>query len=223
MAMAADGRSISDAWPDRFIVGMGVSHASIVRARGHVYTRPISVMRDYLVRVEQAPWSGPKAPLPPLLLAARGPEWSTWPGTALRESTHTSQAPSNIRQVREHFGPEPLLAAELPVVLAGGRIETRMIVAAHTSYYLRIVNYRNTSSGWAGIPSTSTRPGRTSSWMRLSPGPCLQRPRTYTGPLARRRRPGGPQLGDSRPIGPVSAGVEGARPADSGSRLAALE
>src|SRR5260370_3726961 len=34
MAMAAGGRAIAEAWPDRFILGLGVSHAPMVAARG---------------------------------------------------------------------------------------------------------------------------------------------------------------------------------------------
>src|ERR1700716_2652252 len=37
MAMAAGGRAISEAWPNRFILGIGVSHAPSVAARGHDY------------------------------------------------------------------------------------------------------------------------------------------------------------------------------------------
>lgn len=73
MAMAAGGRSIGEGWPDRFILGLGVSHAPMVATRGHDYARPLSAMRDYLDGMERAPWRGPEAPLPPLVLAALGP------------------------------------------------------------------------------------------------------------------------------------------------------
>ena len=59
----------------------------------------------------------------------------------------------HIRQVREHFGPEPFLAADLPVVLARDRTEARTIVAAHSGYYLRTENYRNNllRLGWKPV------------------------------------------------------------------------
>src|SRR5580704_5277267 len=41
MAMAAGGRSVAEAWPGRFILGLGVSHAPMVNARGHDYARPV--------------------------------------------------------------------------------------------------------------------------------------------------------------------------------------
>src|ERR1700736_4031285 len=68
MAMAAGGRAVAEAWRDRFILGIGVSHAPMVAARGHDYARPVAAMREYLDQMSQAPWRGPEAPPPPIVL-----------------------------------------------------------------------------------------------------------------------------------------------------------
>src|ERR1700681_2748597 len=73
MAMAAGGRSVAEAWPGRFILGLGVSHAPMGNTRGHDYARPVSAMREYLDQMGHAQWRGPEAPLPPVVLAALGP------------------------------------------------------------------------------------------------------------------------------------------------------
>ena len=73
-AMANGGRTLADAWPGRFILGIGVSHAPSVRIRGHDYDRPYSAMRDYLDAMDAAPWRGPEVALPPVVLAALGPK-----------------------------------------------------------------------------------------------------------------------------------------------------
>src|SRR5437588_7958841 len=73
MAMAAGGRSLVEAWPGRFILGLGVSHAPMVARRGHRYDRPVSAMREYLERMREAAWRGPDVGLPPIVLAALGP------------------------------------------------------------------------------------------------------------------------------------------------------
>ena len=39
-AMAAAQRTLTEAYPGRFVLGIGVSHAPIVDARGHRYQRP---------------------------------------------------------------------------------------------------------------------------------------------------------------------------------------
>src|SRR6266852_8523686 len=42
MAMANGARTLADAYPGRFLLGIGVSHALSVAARGHDYARPLT-------------------------------------------------------------------------------------------------------------------------------------------------------------------------------------
>jgi probable F420-dependent oxidoreductase len=143
MAMAAGGRALAEAWPNRFILGLGVSHAPMVAARGHDYVRPVSAMRDYLDRMGQAPWRGPEVQLPPLVLAALGPRMVALAAERTAGAYPYFTTAEHIRLVREQLGPEPFLAADLPVVLVLGRAEARIIGDAHTNLYLRTENYRN--------------------------------------------------------------------------------
>jgi probable F420-dependent oxidoreductase len=143
MAMAAGGRALAEAWPDRFILGLGVSHAPTVAARGHDYARPVSTMRDYLDQMERAAWRGPEAHLPPLVLAALGPRMVALAAERTAGAYPYFTTAEHIRLVRKQLGPEPFLAADLPVVLAAGRAEARTIGDAHTKLYLRTENYRN--------------------------------------------------------------------------------
>jgi probable F420-dependent oxidoreductase len=57
----------------------------------------------------------------------------------------------HIASIREQLGPEPFLAADLPVVLATDRASARAIGDKHTSRYLRTDNYRNNLArlGWS--------------------------------------------------------------------------
>jgi probable F420-dependent oxidoreductase len=142
MAMAAGGRAIAEAWPDRFILGIGVSHAPMVATRGHDYARPVTAMRDYLDKMAQAPWRGPEAPLPPIVLAALGPKMVALAAERTAGAYPYFTTAEHIRQVREQLGPEPFMAADLPVVLAEGRADARAIGDAHTRVYLRTDNYR---------------------------------------------------------------------------------
>jgi alkanesulfonate monooxygenase SsuD/methylene tetrahydromethanopterin reductase-like flavin-dependent oxidoreductase (luciferase family) len=74
-AMAAGARTLADAFPGRFILGVGVSHAGAVGRRGHEYpARPLRTMREYLDAMDSAPLSSP-APDPPVtrVLAALRP------------------------------------------------------------------------------------------------------------------------------------------------------
>ena len=143
MAMAAGGRALAEAWPNRFILGLGVSHAPIVTSRGHDYSRPVAAMRDYLEHMGQAAWRGPESLLPPLVLAALGPKMVELAAQRTAGAYPYFTTARHIRQVRQQLGAEPFLAADLPVVLATARADARKIGDPHTTQYLRTENYRN--------------------------------------------------------------------------------
>ncbi len=150
-AMAAGGRAIAEAWPGRFILGIGVSHAPIVTSRGHDYTRSFSAMRRYLDAMASAAWRGPEAPMPPVVLAALGPRMVALAAERAAGAYPYFTTTDHVRAIRAQMGPEPFLAADLPVVLAGDRHAARTIGDQHTTRYLRADNYRNNllRLGWS--------------------------------------------------------------------------
>jgi probable F420-dependent oxidoreductase len=150
-AMANGGRTLAEAWPGRFILGLGVSHAPLVKLRGHDYERPFSAMRGYLDALADAPWRGPTAQLPPLVLAALGPRMVGLAGERTAGAYPYFSTVDHVREVRSIMGPEAFLAADLPVVLAGDLASARAIGDRHLDYYLGSANYRNNliRLGWA--------------------------------------------------------------------------
>ena len=143
MAMAAGGRSLAEAWPGRFVLGLGVSHAPVVSRRGHLYERPVAAMRDYLERMQDTTWRGPQAELPPIVLAALGPRMVALAGERTDGVYPYFTTAEHIGAIRKQLGQEPFLAADLPVVLASHRQRAREIGDRHTSLYLGTENYRN--------------------------------------------------------------------------------
>ncbi len=150
-AMANGGRTLAEAWPGRFILGIGVSHAPMVKQRGHDYERPYSAMRAYLEAMETAPWRGPAAELPPVVLAALGPRMVGLAGERTAGAYPYFSTVEHVREVRSILGPEPFLAADLPVVLAGDLRAARAIGDRHIDYYIGAANYRNNliRMGWS--------------------------------------------------------------------------
>src|SRR5439155_1098088 len=58
VAMANGGRTLVDAYPDRFLLGIGVSHAPIVRLRGRTYERPGErMLENYANNLRRLGWS----------------------------------------------------------------------------------------------------------------------------------------------------------------------
>ncbi len=150
-AMANGGRALAEAWPGRFILGIGVSHAPSVKMRGHDYERPYSAMRAYLDAIEAAPWRGPEAGLPPLVLAALGPKMVGLAGERTAGAYPYFSTAEHIAEVRRTLGSEPFVAADLPIVLTPDLASARVIGNRHMNYYLGAANYRNNLRrlGWS--------------------------------------------------------------------------
>src|SRR3954470_14078103 len=68
--------TVEAAFPGRFILGIGVSHAPMVEGlHATAYQPPLKAMRAYLDAMDAAPYFAHKAPAPPRrVLAALGPK-----------------------------------------------------------------------------------------------------------------------------------------------------
>lgn len=150
-AMATGARALSEAWPGRFILGLGVSHAPMVERRGHSYDHPVSAMRDYLAAMSETQWRGPEAPMPPIVLAALGPRMVALARERTAGDYTYFTTVEHVREVREAMGAEHFLAADLPVVFASSLGTAREIGDRHTRLYLSTANYRNNllRLGWS--------------------------------------------------------------------------
>lgn len=152
MAMAFGARSLNELGEGRFVLGLGVAHASNVTIRGHDYGRPVPTMRAYLDGMDAAEerWRGPEAPPPPRVLAALRPRMLKLAADRT-DGAHPYFVPvDHTRRARAILGPDKLLAPEQAVVLAQSRGEAREVGDRHTSFYLRAPNYRNSllELGW---------------------------------------------------------------------------
>ena len=73
-AMANGQRALTEAYPGRFLLGIGVSHAPVVKMRGATYDKPVESMARYLEAMDKAPFTGVAPSEPPgRVLAALGP------------------------------------------------------------------------------------------------------------------------------------------------------
>jgi probable F420-dependent oxidoreductase len=79
MAMNAAHKTITEAHPQRFLLGLGVSHQPMVDSfRGHHYDKPLTNMRAYLEKMDAALFMAAEPPHPPQrVLAALGPKMLT--------------------------------------------------------------------------------------------------------------------------------------------------
>jgi probable F420-dependent oxidoreductase len=144
LAMAAGQLALGEAYPDRFILGIGVSHKPLLDVRGEDYRKPLAFMREYLDGMDHgydvyravAP-----ATRPPRLLAALGPKMLELAGEQA-DGAHTYFVPpEHTARAREILGPDKLLVPEQVAVLSTDASTAREIARRHTTSYLRLPNY----------------------------------------------------------------------------------
>jgi probable F420-dependent oxidoreductase len=142
VAMAAAQRTLAEAYPDRFVLGIGVSHAPIVDARGHRYDRPLEAMRAYLDAMDAAPWQGPPlAEAPVRVLAALGPRMLELAAERSAGALLYNNPPEATAAARAVVGAGPLLATEQAVVVEDDPAEARRIGREFIAFYLTLPNY----------------------------------------------------------------------------------
>ena len=145
MTMAAGQKTLAEAYPGRFLLGLGVSHQpNVEQVRGHVYGKPVATMRAYLEAMAKAPYQAVEPPeKPTTVLAALGPNMLTL-AAEQTSGAHPYFVPvEHTRRARATLGPKALLAPEQAVVLETGAERARAIARAHTTHYLRLTNYVN--------------------------------------------------------------------------------
>jgi probable F420-dependent oxidoreductase len=142
VAMAAAQRTLAEAYPDRFVLGIGVSHAPIVDARGHRYDRPLEAMRAYLDAMDAAPWQGPPlAEAPVRVLAALGPRMLELAAERSAGALLYNNPPEATAAARSVVGAGPLLATAQAVVVEDDPAEARRIGRDFIAFYLTLPNY----------------------------------------------------------------------------------
>jgi probable F420-dependent oxidoreductase len=152
MAMANGARALAEAYPGRFVLGIGVSHAPSVATRGGSYGKPIETMTEYLDGMANAAFAGPEPGEPvPLVLAALGPRMLEL-SAARTDGAHPYFVPvEHTPMARAALGPEPCLAVEQTAVLSTDADAARRIGRAFARHYLALPNYANNLRrlGWA--------------------------------------------------------------------------
>lgn len=149
-AMINGARTLAEAYPGRFVLGIGASHPPLLQRRGLHYDRPLTATRRYLEAMAEAAWAGPEVTDPPVVLAALGPRMLSLAGE-LTQGAHTFLVPvGHTRRARAALGSDRWLVPEQAVVLADTRAEARDRCSGHLARYLSLGNYRRNLErlGW---------------------------------------------------------------------------
>jgi probable F420-dependent oxidoreductase len=145
MTMAAAQKTLTEAYPDRFLLGMGVSHAPLVEGvRGHRYEKPLSAMRTYLDAMDAAPFLAlPPTAEPVRVIGALAPKMLKLAAERTAGAHPYFVPPEHTVQARQIMGKGPWLAPEQAVVLERDAGTARDIARVHMATYLGLPNYVN--------------------------------------------------------------------------------
>lgn len=147
MTTAAAARTLAESFPNRFLLGLGVSHAPMVeKVRGLDYSKPLTHMSGYLDAMDEAPYTAFEAESgerPHRVLAALGPKMLAL-SAAKADGAHPYFVPPEHTAIaREAIGPDKFLAPEQMVVLNTDPATARELARKNMARYLALPNYAN--------------------------------------------------------------------------------
>jgi probable F420-dependent oxidoreductase len=126
---------------DRFLLGIGVSHAPLIDAgQPGRYRRPLAATASFLDGLDAAPRP---VPAEARVLAALGPKMLELSATRARGAHPYLVTPDHTASARSTLGEGPLLLPEQTVILCDSADEARRIGTDWLRAYLALPNYAN--------------------------------------------------------------------------------
>jgi probable F420-dependent oxidoreductase len=143
VATSCATKALTEAHPERVLIGLGVSHQNIVTGlRGHHYDKPLTAMREYLDGIDAAPYTAHRPTTPTrYVLAALRPKMLGLAAERTQGAHPYFVTPEHTERARGILGDGPLLCPEQAVLLETDPGRAREIGRAHTSVYLGQPNY----------------------------------------------------------------------------------
>jgi probable F420-dependent oxidoreductase len=133
--------SLPEAHGERFLLGIGCSHAPLIDSKepGR-YRKPLAATRSFLDALDAA-----EHPVPAenRVLAALGPKMLELSATRTRGAHPYLVTPHHTGKAREVLGDGPLLLPEQTVLLTDNRDEARAVGTDWLRTYMTLPNYAN--------------------------------------------------------------------------------
>jgi len=142
-AEVADGyHRIREAHGDRFLMGIGISHAASVERtiEGATWDKPMARTRSFLDQLDAGEHP---VPLDRRLLAALGPKMLDLAAERAGGAHPYNVTPEHTAVARQHLGSGKTLVPEQAVILTTDAEEARAAGRAFLEHYLNLPNYAN--------------------------------------------------------------------------------
>jgi probable F420-dependent oxidoreductase len=144
VASAHAAKTLTAAYDNRFVLGLGVSHEPLVKGmRGHAYETPYLAMREYLLAMDQSSMRAAEGSIRSArVIAALGPKMLELAATLTDGAHPYLVTPAHTAQARLLLG-DKFLGVEQAVVLGQNREESLRRAHEHLEFYTGLPNYRN--------------------------------------------------------------------------------
>ncbi|QTI70964.1 LLM class flavin-dependent oxidoreductase [Gordonia polyisoprenivorans] len=132
LALRAAQQLLGEAHPERFLLGVGVSHPIVAKRRGGADApelSPLHRLRGYVENMDASPYRDHEAPPLPRVIAALGPRMLEL-ARELTDGAHTDSSPvSHTARAREVLGPDKWLIPEVKVMLGRSTDDARALAS----------------------------------------------------------------------------------------------
>jgi probable F420-dependent oxidoreductase len=143
-AASAARHTLEDAYPGRFVLGLGTSHPVRNADRGHAHSKPLSFMRDYLSAMARSgPFDAGAGAVAPVVLAALRPKMQELARDAA-DGVHTFFVPpEHTARARALLGAGPRLVPQQAFIITDDRDAALDLARTYVASRLALPNYVN--------------------------------------------------------------------------------
>jgi probable F420-dependent oxidoreductase len=142
IAMIGAARTIAELFPDRFILGIGISHAPMMAQLGITYAKPVAYMRDYLARMKAAPYTAPRPKFdPPIVIAALMPKMLKLAAAETNGTFPVYITPEQTARMRAALGADKWICIQQVTILEADAAKAHRAARKVLAFYLTLPNY----------------------------------------------------------------------------------
>ena len=187
LSMIGAARTLAELYPDRFVLGVGVSHEFLLTRYKVPHQKPLSFMTEYLAAMKSARYLGPApANEPPIVLGALFPKMTALANAQTQGVFPNLATPEHTARVRSLMAPEKWLCVTQTLTLeidpAKARHAGRTYCSMTTS---GLPIMRVTSEAWASTIAISKTASAIGWWTRWWRGVTRLESKNVSRPITR--------------------------------------
>ena len=142
LVMMGAACTLAEMFPDRFVLGIGVSHGPMMAQLGIRYEKPVAFMRDYLKRMKEAPYTAPRPHVDaPIVIAALMPKMLELAAAETSGTFPVYTTPEQTARMRAVMPRDKWICVQQVAILEADAAAARRTARAVLSFYLTLPNY----------------------------------------------------------------------------------